>query len=252
VSDCKSINQTFAEGKDTYKVFASQLYNINYDQVTKTQRTFCKPPVLGGGFGLGWKGLIGYAEGMGVTMSEKEAKIAIDVFRTEYHEIVELWDWLKTAVFYTTRTGNECTGKHGLRTFARGEFLLLRLPSGRNIAYHLPRIELKEAPWGDMIDNFTFMGMDQYTKKWGRISAHGGKIVENVVQSVARDILATWLDRADAAGFNIVGHCHDEIISLEKTDRVEELNDLIRQPVTWAEGLLLDAQGYVARRYRKD
>ena len=251
VAGCKSINNTFATGKDTYKVFASQLYKIPYEKVTKQQRTFCKPTTLGGAYGLGWKGLIGYAEGMGVTMSETEAKTAIDVFRSEYHEIVELWRWCEHATFYTTRTGNVCEGKHGLRTFAKGEFLFLQLPSGRSIAYHKPEVQLKEAPWGDMVENFTFMGMEQFTRKWVRISAFGGKIVENLVQAIARDILAIWVERAKKAGFTIIGHVHDEGICLEDSDRVEELNALIKKPIPWATGLILDAEGYTSKRYKK-
>lgn len=258
ISDCGLINDTFATGKDTYKVFAAQLYKVPYEQVTKQQRNFSKPPTLGGAYMLGAKGLIGYADGMGVSMTLEEAQEAVDTFRGMYPEIVALWGWCKEAVFHTTLTGGECIGKHGIKTFAQGEFLMLQLPSGRRIAYHKPQIKPCVAPWKDkkggevMIDNFTFMGKDRFTLKWTRISAHAGFITENIIQATARDILGVWQQRADAAGFTQVAHVHDEIIALETTDRVEELNALIREPIEWAPGLLLDADGYVAKRYRKD
>lgn len=252
IADCALMNKTFANGMDTYKVFASELYKTPYDEVTKQQRNFSKPPVLGCSYMLGAKGLIGYAEGMGVNMDDTQAQISVDTFRNMYPEIPELWEWCKQATFRTTRTGETVEGKHGLKTFAHGEFLFLQLPSGRCIAYHKPAIELREAPWGDMIENFTFMGKDRFTMKWQRISAHPGFITENIIQGVARDILAVWMTRADEAGFTLCGHVHDELISLETCDRVDELNELIKQPIPWATGLLLDAEGYVAQRYRKD
>ena len=254
ISCCRSINETFASGKDTYKQFATRMYQIPYDQVTKKQRTFCKPPVLGGGYMLGGKGLVRYAAGMGITMTETEATEAITVLREDWPEVVAFWQWCKDAVFYTTRTGKPFPGAHGLQTFAHGEFLFIRLPSGRNLAYHKPEIRPIPAPWDPekLIEAFTFMGTDTYTKKWGRISAHAGGITENIVQAVARDILATWMARAMSSAFNVVLHVHDEIAALEDGDRLEELNSLIRKPISWAPGLLLDAAGFLTKRYRKE
>lgn len=251
ISDCQEINSTFTAKKDTYKVFATRMYRVPYEQVTKQQRTFSKPPVLGGGYMLGAKGLMGYAEGMGVAMTEEEAQTAIDVLRSGWPDVVAFWKWCKDAVFYTTRTGNDFIGRHGLKTFAHGEFLFIRLPSGRNLAYHKPEIRMKEAPWGGMIDNFTYMGLNRFNYKWERVSAHAGGVTENIVQAIARDILIIWMERVEKAGFRIAGHVHDEIITVEDRDRVDEMNDLIRKPISWAEGLLLDADGYTTKRYKK-
>lgn len=269
VADCKGINDAFAQGRDTYKIFATIMYHIEYGEVTKQQRNFCKPPVLGGGYMLGGKGLVGYAAGMGITMTEEEADDAIKIFRTMWHEIPTFWDWCKHAVFHCTETGGSVEGPHGLSVDAYGEFLFITLPSGRKIAYHQPQILEREAPWYKVepvvdengttivpgvhaiIPQFTFMGKDRYTNKWQRISAHAGFITENIVQALARDILALWMKRIDEAGYKIVGHVHDEVIVEYDRDVVEELNELIRQPIPWAPGLLLDAEGFTAKRYRK-
>lgn len=253
VTGCRAINEIFANNLDTYKVFATKLYRVPYEKVTKAQRKFCKPPVLGGGFGLGGPGLVAYAKGMGVDMSEPEAKEAIEILRREWWEVVEFWGWCKDAVFYTTRTGKPFQGRvPGLYTELMGDFLLMRLPSGRYIAYHKPAILPRRAPWGEMIDSFTFMGMDRTTMKWFRVSASPGFLTENIVQALARDILMIWINRARDAWFNVIGHVHDEIICDEASDRLEELNSLIRQPIRWAPGLLLDSAGYTAKRYRKE
>jgi DNA polymerase len=255
MTDCKMINDCFASGRDTYRTLAMTMFNVPYDQVTKEMRTFCKPPVLGGGYMLGWKGLISYAAGMGVTMTPKEAKLAINTLRANWPEVVEFWSWCKRAVFFTTQTGKPYPGPHGLSTFAYGEFLCIRLPSGRNLYYHKPEINKIPAPWdpSQMIDAFTYMGSNRHKNGiWDRISAHAGGITENIDQAISRDVLYTWMDRADKAGFDLFLHVHDEIGSIEKTDRLAEMNSLIEKPISWAPGLKLGAAGYTAVRYKKD
>jgi DNA polymerase len=104
-----------------------------------------------------------------------------------------------------------------------------------------------------MIDAFTYMGSDRHQNGlWCRISAHAGGITENIDQAISRDVLYEWMDRADQAGFNLFLHVHDEIGSLEKTDRLAEMNALIEEPISWAPGLKLSAAGYTAVRYKKD
>jgi len=252
VSGCREINSTFEQKLDTYKQFAALLYRCPYDEVTKAQRKFCKPTVLGAGFGLGGGGLVKYAEGMGVSMTDNEAAMSIAIWREKHPEVPAFWRWCRDAVFTTTRTGAAVIGPHGLKTQAYGEFVFMHLPSGRRIAYYQPRIVQKLAPWGEMTDTFTFMGVDRYAMKWDRISAAPGMLCENIVQALARDVVAVWINRAIEAGFTVIGHVHDEVITLEKEDRIEELNELIRRPVPWAPDLLLDAAGFTTKRYRKD
>ncbi|MCK5132092.1 MAG: hypothetical protein KAR40_08080 [Candidatus Sabulitectum sp.] len=257
MSDCKMINECFAAGRDTYKTLAMTMFNVSYDEVTKKMRTFCKPTVLGGGYMLGWKGLIAYAEGMGVEMTKEEAELAISTLRAAWPEISDkdtgFWAWCKKAVFRTTLTGQEYPGPHGLKTFAHGEFLCIRLPSGRNLYYHQPKIELRKAPWGEFIDQFTYMGTNRHKNGvWERISAHSGGLTENICQAIARDVEYEWMDRADEAEFDLILHCHDEIGSLEDGDRLAELNALVDEPMPWAHDLKIGAAGYVAERYKKD
>lgn len=291
VSQCPLIDQTFRAGRDSYKVFAAEFYGIPYDQVTTKQRKFSKPPVLGAGFMLGWKGLIAYAEGYGVKMSAKEAKHAIDTFRTMYPEIVAFWKWVYGAVKTVTTTGAPITG-YNLTIERDAEFLRIWLPSGRAISYFKPEVRRRNAPWRNLtdackqqhpgleyedfikggwnditlvqhglmkevqqIDNFCYMGMND-SAQWVRQFAHAGLITENIVQSIAGDILWHGLTGADAVGLQPVLHVHDEIVCLVDTATAQQDLALLQQQMTrtlpWAPDMWLGTSGYINHRYTKD
>lgn len=256
MTNCEKVNDLFAEGKDTYKDMATSIFHVPYDKVTKEQRTLAKPVCLGGGYQLGGKGLKTYAEGFGVSMDEKTAQMHISHFRERYWEIPRFWYWIKDAVFeVVTNNVKVSNDRCNLNIFMEGEFLCIQLPNGRKLYYHKPEIKMVLMPWGEKGEAFTFMGTDSMTHKWTRISAHAGFLTENCTQALARDVLCEWLLRADKAGLNVIGHVHDEIICEEDADQAEhklsQLSELIRNPIPWARGLLLDADGYTSRRYKK-
>lgn len=251
LTGCARINEIFRTGHDTYKDLATLLFNVPYDQVTKEQRTFAKPPVLGAGYGLGAKGMKAYAKAMGVEMTSDEAEHAVYTFRDTYHEIPRFWTFIIDAIAALLTRGLETrTPLLRVHLSSDQQFLWITLPSGRRLAYYQPLWIMWDTPIGEKM-SFTYMGQDRFTLQWCRIAAHHGLITENIVQAIARDVLAVWLLRADRADFRTVLHVHDELGCVEATDRVDELNDLIRQPIPWAPGLLLDAAGYVALRYKK-
>ena len=135
----------------------------------------------------------------------------------------------------------------------------IQLPSGRCLNYYQPEILPRKAPWDASkdIDAFTYMGVNQFTTQWGRISAHMGGICENIIQAIARDVMAEWIIRVDAMrNINIIGHVHDEIITLVPDHLADTalvvISESITKPITWAPGLVLTAEGYVSTRYRKD
>lgn len=255
LAGCKLINDTFAAGLDTYKVMATRIFNTQYDQVNKDQRTFSKPVVLAGPYGQGKVGLVKYGADMGVALTEDEAKQHVDTFRASCWEIPEMWRWLEVAIFTAIREGHEHVG-YGMVINIKGDFLVITLPTGRGLYYHQPRVELKRAPWGQMKDTFTYMGVNQDTTKWCRIKAHMGSITENIVQAIARDILAWGLHQCALAQLPVVGHVHDEIILhtpwIESSDAYDKLVECMTTRLPWMPGLLLDADGYIAEHYRKD
>ena len=259
IANCPSIDATFRAGRDSYKVFASEYYGIDYGEVTKKQRGFSKPPVLGCGFMLGWKGLIAYSEGYGVEMSTEQAKNAVSTFRGMYPEIPRFWDWIQQAVLYTTTTGLPSEG-YRLKVERDMDMLRIWLPSGRALSYFMPEIRKMDAPWSTpekpaIVENFTYMGMDM-RNQWVRISAHAGGLTENIVQSIAGDVLWSGLTNADKAGLSVCLHVHDEIAVISPDVLAESqlatLQEcMIRTPM-WADGLWLGADGFVTKRYTKD
>lgn len=256
LTDCKLINETFRAGRDSYKVFASKYYGIGYDAVEKWQRSFCKPPVLGCGYMLGAGGLIGYAEGMGVDMEAGEAKKAVATFRGMYPEIKAFWYWLYDAIKAVTWSGVPISG-YRLTIERDADFLRIRLPSGRNLSYFQPQILPMPAPWdrAQTIENFTYMGMDD-KRQWVRDSAHAGGVTENIIQSIAWDILQNGIVNAYEEGLDVILQVHDELaVEADDTDAgrvLPLLEDCMTRLPDWAPDLWLGAAGFTTKRYTKD
>jgi DNA polymerase len=251
----------FKQGKDTYRAFASEYYHKPYDQVTKEERFFCKPPVLGAGYRLsgsgldGTGGLVAYAAQYGITMTPEEGNAMIAMFRRQYWEIPAMWDALDATVQKVVNNKIDITGAvpTGRCWFwLEGPFLKVRLPSGRDLHYFEPRIEAND--WGK--PGLTYMGVNQYTQQWERISTHSGKIIENLIQGIARDVFWNGVMLALKQGLNLFGRVHDEAIGDEPEQEAEEKLRILIECMTtlpkWAdEDLILGADGFITKRYKK-
>lgn len=145
---------------------------------------------------------------------------------------------------------------------ARG-FLWCKLPSGRCLAYGKPQVRDQEVPWADKSVTpelrekrpvVTALGVDSVTKQWTRYTLYGGLLFENIVQAIALDLLDNGIAKAEAAGYPVIGHVHDEIIT--EVPRgfgdVGAFERLICELPAWAAGLPLTAGGWRGKRYRKD
>jgi len=253
---CSLIDETFRAGRDSYRVFAMKYFNILYEEVTKEQRSFSKPPVLGCGYMLGWRGLIAYSEGYGVDMDEESARAAVDTFRGMYPEIPEFWRWIEKAVKYVIQSGNSLDG-YRLHIERDDHFLRIWLPSGRALSYYQPDVQMRPAPWdaSKEIANTCYMGTND-KNQWCRIFAHAGLFTENIVQSIAMDILFHGLTEADKYGMTPVLQVHDEIGCEENVAEANEKLELLRSCMTtqpsWAQDMWLGADGYVCKHYTKD
>lgn len=257
----ESILSIFEEGLDPYKSFGVPLLGKKYDDITKAERTFCKPPVLGCGFMLGGPGLKRYADSMGVAMTDDEAERAKSLWRDTYHEVPTFWYALSDAVMNVIR--DKKPREIGpIRLAYEKPMLRIYLPSGRALSYVRPRIEQKRKPWVDentgkpaIGPTIVYDGVHQNTKQWVALTTHPGKLTENVVQAIARDLLAQGLKNADAMNFEIVGHVHDEIIALVSTYGalgLPQLKEAMLDVPTWATHLPIQAEGYESEFYRKD
>ncbi|WOK01442.1 DNA polymerase [Pseudomonas phage UF_RH7] len=263
---CAWLMGVLDRGHDIYQSFGVHLFGKPYERVTKAERNISKPPTLGCGYRLGGgemrdgkkTGLWGYAENMGVNMTQDESIYAVKVFRELCPEIVQTWYDLERAVEKCVRTG--ATVQCGVIRFEmKKPYLCAVLPSGRRLYYFKPRIETKqfEGKTGPYTKkSFSYEGQDQKTGQWTRIYSHGGKLVENFVQAIARDIIKAGLLRADRAGFDIVMHVHDEIVTEQpKNDDVRTvalLSECMTAPISWAPGLPLKATGWAGQFYKKD
>jgi DNA polymerase bacteriophage-type len=282
----RKLLDVFANNKDPYKDFGQVLFETEYDLVTKKQRNDSKPAVLGCGFRLGGgsvdrfgkkTGLWGYAESMGVNLEREDSHKAVKLFRQRYEEFPLGWKALEHAaksalknrgVEYCPIIVRKDGSKHTVPvTFVyQKPFLKVILPSGRAIHYMQPRITSKtvhmppddehEGPWSFESTAISFKGKPQVGPRWGTIDTHGGPFTENIVQAIARDILATGIVRAHRAGINIVFHVHDEIVALAKKGQGQALLglliELMTQSIVWAPNLPLKAAGYVGTVYKKD
>lgn len=134
------------------------------------------------------------------------------------------------------------------------KFLMLLLPSGRPLRYFRPTVSLVDKPWG-LVDEICFEGTDTHSRKWGRTTTYGGKLVENVTQGFARDVMAGGLLRASQAGLNPFMMVHDELVCHVLVDQFDDplavLNEAMLKVPSWARGLPLDVEGWVGERYQK-
>jgi DNA polymerase bacteriophage-type len=249
--------ELFRKGLDEYKVFASEsLYRVPYDEVTKEQRQISKSAVLGAMFGQGAKGLVKYAEGMGVSMSEAQAKTAVDGYRMSYEKVKNLWAQCEGAAIQAVENpGNPFNAGSKLVLKVAKNALWMKLPSGRLICWQRPQLELLTTPWGSQKLGVTVHSQNTYTRQWSRNALIGSSIFQSAVQGTARDCLAVAMLNLEKAGYEVINSIHDEVLLLVEEQSAESaLADVVNimiTPPTWAPDFPLAAEGWHGKRYRK-
>lgn len=236
--------EVFATHGKIYEASASQMFGIPIEEVDKGLRQKGKIAELA----LGYQGGPGALKQMGALnmgLEEGELQGLVDDWRRANPNIVQFWKDVQRAATKALKTRRPI--KLGKLSFNyRKGFLLIKLPSGRNLAYARAKVES-----GDYGDKISYEGQGDkayFTKQ----ETYGGKLVENIVQATARDILAEALLRIEEAGHDVVFHVHDEAIIEGAGMTIEEVNNLMAQAPDWAEGLPLNSEGYVTKYYMKD
>jgi DNA polymerase len=236
----------FAAGGDIYCSSASQMFHVPVEKhgVNGHLRQKGKVAELACGYGGGVAALKAFgAERMGLT--ETEMQQIVTQWRAASPTIPKFWrDTEKAARMALENPGQGFKLRCGVRFRRDGEALRCYLPSGRILTY-----------WGARIEegSTVYMGQGGQSGAWMKKDTWGGKLVENIVQAFARDCLAVAMDRLDAAGFQICFHVHDEVVAEAPVgSRWEDMAEIMAQPIDWAPGLLLRADGYETKFYMKD
>jgi DNA polymerase len=273
-------------GHDLYKLAYSKSFGAAPEKVTKDQRQVGKVQELALGYEGGVGAFVTFAAAYNIDLEalaptvlslapqhlvekseqfyawtikdkrntfdlSRDAFLACETLKRGWREahaaIAALWPALKEAVTMAVeRPGNTIAcGRFKCRR--DGNWLRVGLPSGNVLCYPAPEIDEEGA--------FTYMGMNQYTRRWSRLKSYGGKIFENACQSVARDVMAHNMPLIETAGYEIVLTVHDEVIC-EAPDsdefNEEQLSQLLANNPPWAPDMPLAAAGFQTYRYRKD
>lgn len=240
---------TFRNGGDIYCASASRMFRVPVEKhgVNGHLRQKGKQAELG----CGYAGGVGALKNMGAVelgIPEEELPTIVNNWRNANPHIVKLWTEVGNTAMKAIKEKTIVSLGKLVFMYERG-ILFIRLPSGRRLSYIKPRIGTNR--FGG--DSITYMGVST-SKKWERLETFGGKLVENIVQAIARDLLASAMINVANAGYDIVFHVHDEIIA-EVPDgqgSVDEMCKLMSINPDWADGIPLSADGYECEYYRKD
>lgn len=276
-----------------YEVAAGDIFGVDFSHVNKSQRQIGKVSTLALGYQGGVGALQVMAKAYGVKFApiaqdlwgkaprehkeralwrwDQEQKkallaglskaewIASELTKLAWREanpnIVSYWKLAETAAMDAVSSPGVAfaIGAPGARVtyLMRGSFLFCKLPSGRLLCYPYPQIKQVETAWGQSRSAVTYKR--EVNRQWVREPAYGGLLVENITQAVSRDLLAEAIVRCEAAGYKVVMHVHDEVVSEipEGFGSLEEMAAIMAQLPSWAQGLPIKAEGWRGKRYRK-
>lgn len=256
------VNEVFASHGKIYEATASQMFGIPFERIVKGNpeyeyRAKGKVATLALGYQGGTAALVRmHALENGLT--EEELPEIVQRWRQANPRIKDLWYKVENAAVAAMQTAQP-QGINGLVFTLEGDliygqsFLTIRLPSGRRLYYARPFLQECEDPYGRVKPTLHYYGISQASKKWTVDHTYGGRLVENIVQAIARDCLAVTLERIAARGLQVVFHVHDEVIidaPMETT--VDEICGLMAEPIPWAPGLVLKGAGFESDYYMKD
>lgn len=237
----------FENGEDIYCRTASRMFGVPIEKhgINGHLRQKGKIATLA----CGYQGALGALKAMGgieMGLSEDELQSIVDSWREANPNIVSLWWDIDSVVKRVVKTRTKEEYKNLVISYEKG-ILFIELPSKRSLAY--PKAKIGTNRFGG--ESIVYEGI-VVGNKWDKIESYGGKFVENIVQAIARDILAEAMMRLEKKGFNIVMHIHDEVVIESDSSSIEEINEIMSLVPSWAHGLILDADGFESEFYKKD
>lgn len=242
-----------------YEASASQMFGVPIELIKKGNPEYAlrqKGKVAE--LALGYQGNTGALIKMGALdmgIPEEDLPDIVARWREANSRITDLWYKMDAAAVQVIGQGgsvgvNKIVLAREFNYQQGADCMTIILPSGRKLYYVQPQIDQNQ--WGK--SSISFMGMDQTTKKWKRIETYGGKLVENCVQAIARDCLAQAIEHLEAAGLPVVFHVHDEVVidCPPSAATLENVVQIMNNPIPWAPGLPLGADGWVGKFFKKD
>lgn len=248
LSNEKWRQKAFANNEDIYCASASQMFGVPVVKYGINGELRQKGKIAE--LALGYGGSIGALKAMGATklgLTDDELPPLVQMWRNASPHIVQFWWDVDKAAKECIKTHLPQT-THGMKFIYRSGCMFLRLRSGRYLCYPQPKIGINR--FGS--ESITFMGINT-VKKWDRIETYGAKLVENIVQATSRDLLAGAMRRLETAGNPVVMHIHDEaVIDAPFNRSLDTMVQLMTKVPDWANGLILNAAGFVSDFYKKD
>jgi DNA polymerase len=245
----------FRTNGDIYCANASRMFKVPVEKHGQNAALRQKGKIAT--LALGYGGGVSALEAMGgskLGLTEDEEKEIVKLWRDSNPRIVKMWGIIEKAAISAIKTGKSVTVHRGIQIGRRWGMLTITLPSGRTICYPRAVIETEyNDGWRGDHEIIEYEGLNQTTKKWGSIRTYGGKLTENIVQAVARDILGIVILRAREKGLPVVFHIHDEIIVEATPDQtLDQVEALFSEPIDWCRDLPLKGAGYSTPYYLKD
>lgn len=237
-----------------YEATAAQMFNVPVDTIRKGHPNYeyrAKGKV--GTLACGYAGGVNALKKMGgekMGLTEQEMQDIVTKWRKANANIVKFWYDVENACKRAITERVVVRLQHGITVSLEANIMFIRLPSGRRLAYVRPKIDVNQ--YGN--EQIAFMGMDSISKQWTTQYTYSGKLVENIVQAVARDCLAVSLLRLHKAGYRINLHVHDEVVLSvpHGESSIEEVERIMGIPIDWAKGLNLTAGAFECDYYKKD
>lgn len=236
-----------------YEASAAMMFKVPIESIGKGSDLRQKGKVAE--LALGYQGGVGAMINMGgekMGLSEPEMKRIVDNWREANPNVSKLWSDLNSSSVRCVSLKKEITARCGLIFRCENNAMTIELPSGKKLYYRSPEVFTNQ--YGTSC--VRYKGMIQEINSYGWIRTYGGKLAENVVQAISRDLLADCMLRLDRLGFKIVKHIHDEVVAevpMSSSEKALEMMEAcMGEPIPWAKGLPLKGDGYLTRYYKKD
>lgn len=253
-----------------YEASASQMFHVPIEKIKKGNPEYAlRQRGKVAELALGYQGGVSAMRRMDTghnldDLSDDEVKGIVDRWRETNSMIRDLWNIVDSAAVTVITNGGAQTIRSKttdavitlaceLDVITGTRYMTILLPSGRKLYYPSPEIWVNR--WGN--PSVSYMGQNQTTKRWERVETYGGKLVENIVQAIARDCLAIAIENLESQGLHVVFHIHDEVVIdtpawADEDTMLDTVTKIMTKPIPWAQALPLNADGWVDKFFKKD